>query len=401
MLLALGFLAGGCGDNKPSGGKSDETTGGEAIRVAGVFLSPSELTLKVGESRTLVATVVPSEATNQALVWESSNPNVAEVDQNGHVTTTQVRGTASIVVRTRDGNKTAACALRVVAREEPMPDIIGFVPGRAAHGATVEIFGNNFSAKLSENVVTLNGIAAEVVSVSTKANKLDIVVPKNIHCAGPLKVNVNGKTATADTEFVYVPTVTVSTLAGSSTAGYTNATGGGARFSGPWGLAVGTDGNIYVGDYYNHHIRKVTPGGAVTSLAGGFTPPDEDGWGGGNPTWGYEDGNGEDAFFYMPSGLTTSVDGFLYVADFYSNRIRRVSLAGDVTTLASIQAPIGVVAAAGDFYVLTGHRIQKVSLAGDITPFVGSETAGFLDATGATAQFRVLQAVAADASRNL
>ena len=85
-----------------------------SVSVTGVSLSKSVLSLAVGESETLVATVVPERATDRSVTWESSNKNVATVNQNGTVKAVAA-GSALIGVRTNDGGFTARCNLTVAA----------------------------------------------------------------------------------------------------------------------------------------------------------------------------------------------------------------------------------------------------------------------------------------------
>lgn len=85
-----------------------------SVSVTGVSLSKSVLSLAVGESETLVATVAPERATDRSVTWESSNKNVATVNQNGTVTAVAA-GSAVIGVRTNDGGFTARCNLTVAA----------------------------------------------------------------------------------------------------------------------------------------------------------------------------------------------------------------------------------------------------------------------------------------------
>lgn len=108
------------------------------------------------------------------------------------------------------------------------------------------------------------------------------------------------------------PAGVVTTLAGSPrAAGSADGTGSAARFDTPSGVAVDAAGNVYVADTYNNSIRKVTPAGVVTTLGGmpGFI--------------GTDDGAGSAARFSNPTGIAVDADGSLYVADFYSNRIRK------------------------------------------------------------------------------
>src|SRR5947207_14771801 len=100
--------------------------------------------------------------------------------------------------------------------------------------------------------------------------------------------------------------------------------GNAARFYGPEAEAMDRAGNIYVADYWNHSIRKITPSGEVTTLAGqpGFF------------NGGWADGVGSMARFHNPTGVALDDNGNVYVADQTNNRIRKINLFGMVTTIA-------------------------------------------------------------------
>src|ERR1035441_4089593 len=106
----------------------------------------------------------------------------------------------------------------------------------------------------------------------------------------------------------------VTTLAGSAgNNGSANGTGSSAQFNQPQGLAVDGTGNVYVGDTGNQMIRMVTPGGAVTTLAGSA----------GN--YGSADATGSGASFWNPQGIALDGSVNLYVADSFNNTIRKVT----------------------------------------------------------------------------
>ena len=196
----------------------------------------------------------------------------------------------------------------------------------------------------------------------------------------------------------------VTTLAGTGTIGFTD--GALAQFNFPAGVAVDAAGNVYVADLDNQRIRKISAAGVVSTLAGSGTA-------------GFLDATGTTAQFNFPSGVAVDAAGNVYVADGSNHRIRKVSAAGVVTTLAGsgtaslddgsgataqFISPAGVaVDAAGNIYVAdrNNHRIRKISAAGIVSTLAGSATAGFLDGSGASAQFNNPLGVAVDAAGNI
>ena len=198
------------------------------------------------------------------------------------------------------------------------------------------------------------------------------------------------------------PTGVVTTIAG-STKGFADGTGTAAQFYFPTDLAVDASGNIYVVDQSNHKIRKISPTGAVTSFAGS--------------TSGFADGTGSAAKFNYPSGVTVDASGNVYVGDEGNVKIRKITPAGEVTTLAGstvgfadgpgvtakFQNPTGLaVDATGNVYVADGgnHKIRKITPAGDVTTLAGS-TIGYTDGTSMLAKFNNPTDVTLDASDNV
>ncbi len=112
----------------------------------------------------------------------------------------------------------------------------------------------------------------------------------------------------------------VTTLSGSGINGFADGKATEAKFNSPMGLAIDKDGSLYVADQRNQRIRKISPSGDVTTLAGlGFQ--------------GYKDGAGHEAMFSYPEAVAVGMDGNIYVADKVNHAIRVISKAGVVSTL--------------------------------------------------------------------
>jgi len=180
----------------------------------------------------------------------------------------------------------------------------------------------------------------------------------------------------------------IETLAGTGVMGYSG-DGGlavNAELSDASGLVVDGDGNVYVADASNRRVRKITPGGVITSIAGtgiqGFS-------GDGGPA--------SSAMLGRPFSLAMDAGGNLYIADSAGERIRKIDFNGTITTIAgnghagfsgdgglavnaSLQTPVGVaVDQAGNVYIADGdnNRIRKVSSSGIISTFAGNGSGGF------------------------
>lgn len=206
------------------------------------------------------------------------------------------------------------------------------------------------------------------------------------------------------------PDGTTTVLAGAvGVPGTTDGTGSGARFWSPIALTVDTAGNAYVLDFGGQILRKITPAGVVTTLAG--SPG----------TAGSADGTGSAARFNLPSGLAVDGGGTLYVADTGNHTIRKVSPAGVVTTLAGQAGQVGtadgtgsaarfnnprgvVVDATGKVFVLdTGnHTIRAITTGGGVSTLAGSPGQdGWVEGSGSAARFKDPQRGVLDGAGNL
>ncbi|PAW79238.1 MAG: hypothetical protein B9S32_04600 [Verrucomicrobia bacterium Tous-C9LFEB] len=206
------------------------------------------------------------------------------------------------------------------------------------------------------------------------------------------------------------PNGTVTTLAGTpAVSGSDDGVGSAARFYLPSGIAVDSQGNVYVSDTRNHTIRKITSDGTVTTVAGLAG------------TSGSENGSGAVARFYEPRGLAVDSNGTLYVADSRTHTIRKITSAGEVTTLAGnpemsgsddgmgtkaqFMEPSGIVAdGKGNFFVTDymNPAIRKIAADGTVSTLAGGPgNWGSQDGIGSEAQFNCPRGIAIDLDGNL
>lgn len=200
------------------------------------------------------------------------------------------------------------------------------------------------------------------------------------------------------------PTGSVSTIAGKWQPGLKIGTGG--VFDNPAGLAVDEADNVYVVDSFHDRICKVSPDGKITTIAGSGDP-------------GSQDGTGTLASFYVPEGIAVDSIGNLYIADTYNNLIRKITPAGVVTTIAgktkrgkangkgtaaSFSHPDGIaVGKAGNIYVAdTGNNlIRKISPQGVVTTFAGNGIRGATDGNVKEASFYKPMGITLDKQGNV
>ena len=198
----------------------------------------------------------------------------------------------------------------------------------------------------------------------------------------------------------------VSTFAGSGAAGAVDGTGATASFNNPYGIAIDASGNVYVADFSNHKIRKITSIGIVSTFAGSGTA-------------GAINGTGMAASFNNPSGVAVDASGNVYVADLNNNKIRKITSTGIVSTFAgsgsagavdgtgataSFNSPNGLaVDASSNIYVtdFNNFKIRKITSTGIVSTFAGSGAIGAIDGTAGVASFNYIFGATVDASSNV
>lgn len=273
-----------------------------------------------------------------------------------------------------------------------------------SHGNAVDMAGNIYIADYVNNnirKVTTSGVVTTIAGQVGVAGSAD-GTGTSATFSGPRQVAVDGagNVYVGDWENCTIRKITpagvVSTIAGLAGAlGSVDGTGSSARFSHPQGVVVDSSGNIFVADQSNHSIRKVTSSGVVTTLAGTLGAAGE------------VDGQGQAARFSEPVGIALDGAGNLYVTDSSGHTIRKVSPTGWVSTLAGAAGTTGnsngTGAAAlfnwpssitldplGNAFVAdNGNRlIRKITPAGGVTTIAGSPgVIGSTDGTGTAALF--------------
>ncbi|MDO6432987.1 hypothetical protein Q4E93_20430 [Flavitalea sp. BT771] len=198
----------------------------------------------------------------------------------------------------------------------------------------------------------------------------------------------------------------VTTIAGDGTDGFANGPALAAQFKYPVDVAVAADGTLYIADYTDHRVRQLA-NGQVTTLAG-------------DGNFGFANGDGPSARLMDPYRLAVDQAGNCYLIDQVDARIRKITPGGYVTTYAGMEAvgfldgpsltarfmvnAGGLAAdAAGNIYEgdSFNHRVRKVSVAAMVSTMAGDGQRGLHNGDGATAEFRFPGGVTCDRQGNI
>ncbi len=310
---------------------------------------------------------------------------------------TSTAGSYTVVVSNGVGSAPSAAMVITVDGTPAAPVIVGQPQGQTVNvglNATLAVNAAGtapFTYQWKKDSVNVSGGTAATLVLTgvqaAQAGSYTVVVTNTAGSATSLPAVL-----VVDSNVGY----TFTTMAGmAGVSGAADGTGAAARFNNPTGVAVDPTGNVYLTDYYNHVVRRVTPTGGVTTVAGhtGIS--------------GTQNGIGTAAFFSYPTGLALDPTGAtLFVVDQGNSAIRKIVVSsGAVTTFAGgISLPRSlVVDPEGNVYATTPSNVLKFSPSGAMSIFAGS-TAGAVgsnDGVGTLARFNSLAGIARDGAGNL
>lgn len=195
-------------------------------------------------------------------------------------------------------------------------------------GMAVDASGNLYFAEANSNVIKMYTPAGQATIIAGSGNSGSANgrgTAASFYFPSALAIDAANNIYVADAANNIIreidPQGNVSTIAGSGAIGFADGMNTSASFNFPQGIAVDNNGNVYVADTGNDLIRKISPGGMVSTLAGKVAK-------------GNNNGTGAEALFNIPQGLTVDSQGNIYVADAGNNLVRKVTPTGVVTTLA-------------------------------------------------------------------
>jgi len=347
------------------------------------------------------------------------------------VTITEANNTGAnrtVTLNVNSGSGNQPVQINITQRIYTALSVNAITPDHGPANTLVTISGTGFDSSTSLNTVFFNGKKATVVSASPTSVTAKVPVGAG---TGNVSVKV-GNTIINGPLFTYELSQIVTVIAGAGTAGYSNGIGTGAFLATPTGLTIDTSGNIYVTDLAAYDIRKITPSYVVTTFAG--TPLHQgnvDGTGT-SASFAYVNdlavdlnGNVYVADFtnenirkispagvvttfitheIEPTGIAVDSSGNIYTGG-YGDGLDKYSPSGQKTTFG-----IGFTAAfdvtvdgSGNMYVIDNDRskVNKITPSNVVTTIAGTGYKGFNNGPGATATFNNPRSIAIDKSGNI
>ncbi len=190
------------------------------------------------------------------------------------------------------------------------------------YGVAVDASGNVYVAEGANNLIrkiTPAGVVTTFAGSGAKGSSNGTGTAASFYDPEGIAIDALGNVYVSDSGNEVIRKITpagvVTTLAGSGAIGAANGTGTAASFNYPYGITVDITGNVYVIDQLGDLVRKISPAGVVSTFAG-------------TGAQGSADGIGTAAGFYDPAGVTSDIFGNVYVADSYNNKIRKISASG-------------------------------------------------------------------------
>ncbi len=327
------------------------------------------------------ATTTMTSANLSGGVWTSSNPAIATVNS----TTGEVAGVSG-------GVATISYALNGFYATGTVAVLSGSIIGPITGPSSVGVGGSILLSSATYGGVW-SGCNNSVASIDGSGNVTGLS-----NGSALMSYTVSGVCGSSTVTFPVtvgscVAATNISTIAGNHIPGYSGDGGPAseAQITAPHAVVADAVGNVYVADRFNHVIRKINPSGIISTIAGtgvaGFT-------GDGGPAAG--------AALNNPAGLALDGDGNLYIADMYNERIRKIDLSGNISTVAgngyhggwmgaafgnggpatdaALVYPIALaVSCSGEMYISEygSQRVRKVDANGIISNFAGTARAGY------------------------
>lgn len=343
------------------------TTGAVSVSINGQRTVGAVFTVIPAPVFTTVAPLSGPAGTTVTITGENFSVNADEVVVmfNGKPAVVETVAEKKITVKVPIGAGTGAVKITVNDQAATGPEfteqnlgVAALVPNNGLAGAKLVVQGVGFSTIAAENQISFNGLPA-VVSAAT-ATTLEVTVPEGVS-TGAVTLTVNGMNATGPV----FKRAGVATLAGGPTSNDLD-----------WvqGLAVDKQGNVFAAE--NNWIKKVSPSGAITVFAGSSVA-------------GSADGTGTDARFNYLTSMAIDASDNLYVTDRFNKKIRKITPAGVVSTLATVSFSPGGVAVdrSGLVYVGADYQgVYSIAFNGVVTRLVNNayESANYLCALNGT-----------------